>query len=536
MNGAVTSSTHPLGTDSYVRNVRGQVTQQTWHDLLSAWFVYDNNSGRLATLNYPDGSLAVYTYDSRGRITGITWKGQTLQTQYDGVGNILLETRSNGISTSVSSDRNSMPIRINHYSSTKTLFDLQCIRNSTGSVTSCSKTGTAGTWSPALTGESTSTQYKYDRSFTIDTRRGQTALTDVSGNQTSIPGPRALSGTYDFQNLLTSWNTNNSNNAVVYDGQNRLIQWTRSGTVRKFHYDSHDRLLFETNTANTITAMWLYRGKQVVAMADSNGVYFYHNDLSANVSFLSDESGEITASYRYLPFGLQTGSVSSVKNPFTFVGSHGVLDLGEGLYYMRSRTYDAVTQAFLSNDPLGTGITANAREYANNNPVNWIDPDGRSGCQSGYSRDGVAEPYQFSNDQVGVPYTKPSYYTKRPDNRDQWSADSMKCATSSLENAVGSMKNGGTVFSAYQVTKKLRQGKYADAAFDAGAMGIGAVNPVAGAMTMFMGASQCGEKDDAAEAALIQKFKDDPNSYYNKHTKKSPSYNDFTIPEFTLDF
>jgi RHS repeat-associated protein len=457
-----------------------------------------------------------------------------LQTQYDGIGNILLETRSNGISTSVSSDKNSMPIQINHHTATKTLFDLQCSRNSIGSLTSCSKTGTANTWSPALTAESTSTQYKYDRSFTMDKRRGQTASTDVAGNQTSIPGPRAFTGSYDFQNLLTSWNTNSSSNTVVYDGNNRLVQWTRGSTIRRFHYDIQDRLLFETDAADTITAMWLYRGKQVVAMADSNGVYFYHNDLSLNVSFLSDESGGIAATYQYLPFGLQTGSASNVQNPFTFVGSYGVFDLGEGLYYMRSRTYDAMTQAFLSNDSLGIGVTANAREYAANNPVNWIDPDGRSSCQSGYSLDGVAESYQFSADQVGEPHAKKPYDTRRPE-RDQWAADGMKCVASTLENVAGSMDKG-TLFSAYQITKKLRQGNYADAAFDAGATGIGAVNPVAGAMTMFMGANQCGEKDDAAEAALIQKFKDDPNSYYNKHSKKSPSYNDFTIPEFTLDF
>ncbi len=135
-------------------------------------------------------------------------------------------------------------------------------------------------------------------------------------------------------------------NSVVYDGQDRLIQWTRGTSIRNFHYDEHNRLLFETNAVNAITAMWLYRGNQVVAMADSNGTYFYHTDLNGNVSFLSDASGGVAAAYSYLPFGLQTVPVDTIHNPFTFVGSFGVLDLGEGLYYMQSRTYDARTHAF----------------------------------------------------------------------------------------------------------------------------------------------------------------------------------------------
>ncbi len=532
-NGSLTSTTHPLGTDTYQRNGRKQVTRKTWYDTKIADFNY-GITGRLASLEYPDGSLAVYTYDSRGRTTNIAWKGQTLQTQYDGVGNIIRETRSNGITSDVSSDKNSRPIRIHHHTATGSLFDLQCSRNANGLITTCSKSGTASSWTPILTAENTNTQYKYDHSFTIDTRNGQSASTDVNGNQTTIPGSRGFTGTFDFQNLLISWDANTISNTAIYDGQNRLIQWTRGSVIRKFHYDSQDRLLFETDENDTITAMWLYRGKQIVAMTDNNGLYFYHNDLSANVTFLSDEAGEIVATYRYLPFGLQTESVSTVRNPFTFVGSYGVLDLGDSLYYMRSRTYDAMTQAFLSNDPLGMGVTTNAREYANNNPINWMDPDGRSSCQAGYSLDGVAESYQFSADQTGEPYVKKPYYSRRPQSG-QWSADSMKCATTTLANVAGANKAYGSSAGAYQIANKLRQGNYVDAAFDAGASAIGKAHPIAGAMTMFMGANQCGEKDDAAEAALIQKFKNDPNSYYNKHSKKSPSYGDFTIPPFTLD-
>lgn len=534
-NGYLATSTHPLGIDTYQRNGRNQVTRQTWYtNLQTADYSYDT-AGRLASLTYPNGAVAVYTYDNRGRIATITWKGHTLQTQYDGVGNIIRELRSNGVDTDISSDKNSKPIRIHHHIPTATLFDLQCSRNANGLITSCSKTGDAVNWSPVLSAENTSKQYKYDRSFTIDKINGQVASTDITGNQTQIPGYRNFNGNYDVQDLLTNWTTSKSANSVVYDGQDRLIQWTRGTSIRNFHYDEHNRLLFETDAVNAITAMWLYRGNQVLAMADSNGTYFYHTDLNGNVSFLSDASGGVAAAYSYLPFGLQTVPVDTIHNPFTFVGSFGVLDLGEGLYYMQSRTYDAKTHAFLSNDPIGLGVTPNAREYANNNPVNWIDPDGRSSCQSSYSMDGIAESYQLSADNVAEPYTQKPYYSRRPQSG-QWSEGSMKCVSTTLSNVAGSNKKYGSSFAAYQIAEKLRQGKYGEAALDAGAMGIGAANPIAGAVTGFMGASQMGngelppEEKRKMDAMRQELSKCD---YHNK--KETIDFGEFTIPPFTLE-
>lgn len=518
-NGYLATSTHPLGIDSYLRNGRNQVTRQTWRSLHTADFSYDD-VGRLSSLTYPGGYVAAYTYNSRGRIANITWNGHTLQTQYDGVGNITREDRSNGVDTDITSDKNSKPIRIHHHIATNTLFDLQCSRNGNGLLASCTKSGDAVNWSPVLTAENTSTQYKYDRSYTIDTINGQAASTDITGNQSHIPGSRNFNGSYDVQDLLTNWTTNSSDNSAVYDGQDRLVQWSRGALTRNFHYDEHDRLLFETDGRNNVTAMWLYRGYQIVAMMNPNVIYFYHNDLSGNVSFLSDGSGKIAAAYSYLPFGLQTASMSTVQNPFTFVGSLGVLDLGEGLYYMRSRTYDAKSHAFLSNDPIGMGVTPNAREYANNNPINWIDPDGRSSCQY--------QTYDASTNPMG----NWGYVPPQPKTSDS-------CVMDTIINVAGTDKIYGSTVGALQIANKLRQGKVGEAVYDAVPLAVGLgksmASKVAGVFPMFMQANRCGEEDDAAEAASMQKFKDNPNSYYNKHVKKAPSFGDFIIEPFTLD-
>ena len=48
-----------------------------------------------------------------------------------------------------------------------------------------------------------------------------------------------------------------------------------------------------------------------------------------------------------------------------------------GNYYGRARLYTPASGRFLSEDPIGfAGLDANLYRYVNNNPVNFVDPDG----------------------------------------------------------------------------------------------------------------------------------------------------------------
>jgi RHS repeat-associated protein len=536
-NGRIVSAGHPLGTDSYTRNGRGQVTGQTWYDGQSVSFTYDA-AGRLSTMVYPDLSTAAYSYDVRGRISSISWKGEVINTSYDSAGNLTGEIRSNGISTQVVNDANSLPLQVRHYSGTKDMFNLQCTRNSGGLISSCTQSSDAFVLFPELAPETVSSTFTYNRSFTMVTRNGEAATTDSNGNQLTVPGPRSFSGTYDYRNLLTSWSASGISHTAVYDGMNRLIQWTQNGTVRRYHYDEMDRLLFETDGSGNLTAMWLYRGSQVVAMAEAGGdILFYHTDLRGNIAFLSNESGSVTATYRYLPFGLNRASGYTVRNPFTFVGAFGVIDLGEGLYYMRSRTYDAVSRAFLSNDPMGLGVTVNAREYARNNPVNWVDPDGRFGFLTQYSAEGAVAP------RTGPDFDNKIYNTPTMTYEPPKGGSSDPCAISTAWNVATSNKQYGNAAGAAQVLMQLYNGEYGDAFYNAAGVAAGMVSRVAGMLPAFMAANPAGEANDEAERALIEKLMNDPNSFYNKNKEKYPSkYNnpkpdpyEFTLPPFSLD-
>jgi uncharacterized protein RhaS with RHS repeats len=62
------------------------------------------------------------------------------------------------------------------------------------------------------------------------------------------------------------------------------------------------------------------------------------------------------------------------------------LDKETGLYYYRARYHDPVEGRFISKDPIGFEGGINLYAYVQNNPINWIDPDGLSktkGIQQG---------------------------------------------------------------------------------------------------------------------------------------------------------
>ena len=53
-----------------------------------------------------------------------------------------------------------------------------------------------------------------------------------------------------------------------------------------------------------------------------------------------------------------------------------------GFHYMGARYYDSIAERFVSPDPLGFEASMSLYDYANGDPVNSLDPDGRLGKTS----------------------------------------------------------------------------------------------------------------------------------------------------------
>ena len=109
-------------------------------------------------------------------------------------------------------------------------------------------------------------------------------------------------------------------------------------------------------------------------------VRYIHTDGLGSPVAKSDASGNLIAGSRtrYEPYGM---SVAGTAVPTIGFTGH-VNDADTGLTYMQQRYYDPVAARFLSEDPVltdaNTGKSFNRYVYAENNPLKYIDPDGRS--------------------------------------------------------------------------------------------------------------------------------------------------------------
>ncbi len=106
--------------------------------------------------------------------------------------------------------------------------------------------------------------------------------------------------------------------------------------------------------------------------------YFYHPDHLGSSSLITDGSGHTVQHIQYVPFGevFVEQRNNTWNTPYKFNGKE--LDEETGLAYYHARYYDPRTSVWLSVDPLkGKTLNVSAYVFCYNNPVRYVDPDGR---------------------------------------------------------------------------------------------------------------------------------------------------------------
>ena len=149
--------------------------------------------------------------------------------------------------------------------------------------------------------------------------------------------------------------------------------------------------------------------------------YFYHSDHLGSASLISDYKGDEYQRIEYTPYGEtwveKTSNTGLEFLPYKFTAKE--LDEETGLYYYGARYLDPKYSRWLSTDPaLGEYLTPdenkkygvfdyiklNLYHYGHNNPIMYIDPDGRKDFlsylyelfQNAYGTGGAD--YLFNND------------------------------------------------------------------------------------------------------------------------------------------
>jgi RHS repeat-associated protein len=178
----------------------------------------------------------------------------------------------------------------------------------------------------------------------------------------------------------------------TYDGMGALVNRDSSVSGSVYYLNNGTQTLLDSTTSDfaAITKYTNGTGGLLGKINPALAAEYYYYDALGSLGALADQTGAVTGSYRYDPWGsvIQQNGTATNRN---FVGKFGVTEEVEGgLTHMGDRFYDPSTGVFLQKDPV-MGSNDNPMSmvpyiYALNDPLNRIDPSGRWSVKSDLSK------------------------------------------------------------------------------------------------------------------------------------------------------
>lgn len=218
-----------------------------------------------------------------------------------------------------------------------------------------------------------------------------TVLESFSSNNNRMDG-----FSYDSAGNLLNDGTHN----YSYDGENRVKQVDGGSTatytydalgnrVRKststnvdYLYDSVGHAIAEVSSTGGLNRGEIYGGDRHIGTYGSNATYFIHADHLGTERRRTDVSGGSIETCTSLAFGDHLSCSGSDVSPLHFTGKER--DTESGLDYFGARYYGSNIGRFISPDPKILNVQRfldpqqwNMYVYTRNNPLIYIDPDGR---------------------------------------------------------------------------------------------------------------------------------------------------------------
>jgi RHS repeat-associated protein len=226
---------------------------------------------------------------------------------------------------------------------------------------------------------------------------------DVNGNMTNDPY-KALTISYNHLNLPTLFTFGSGSLIdVLYDRAGKKLRKTvkTSATTTQYVQDYVDGIEYRTTGTGVLTLEAIYTNEGRVTPNGAAWRYEYNikdhlgntrltfADLNGNG--IIDVTGvatttEILNENHYYPFGMNMGyawenntaTTMSIDNKYQYNGKEMNDDFGLNWFDYGARWYDASVSRWWSVDPLSEDYSRwSPFNYAVNNPVRFIDPDGR---------------------------------------------------------------------------------------------------------------------------------------------------------------
>lgn len=411
-------------------------------------YSYDNTSGRLAEILSPDGISLTYQYDGP-LLTESRWRGSVqgvLQRTYDNwhrvtrmsvgnqvvsytynqdgqpvqVGALRLDYDENGLLTgstlsnlTTASTRNQFGEETGSSAANggNSLYSVTYTRDALGRITRKVE---------AIDGTTTTYEYAYDSAGRLRevNRDGSAVATysyDANGNRLS--GPGAVTGAYDAQDRMTSYDgatyTYNAagdltaktdasgRTAYTYDelsnlfsvllpdgrtirylldGRNRRVGKLIDGALAQgWLYQDALNPVAELDAAGTVVSRFVYATRRNVPdyMVRNGVTYRIISDERGSPRLVVNASnGSIVQRIDYDAFGNVVQDTNPGFQPFGFAG--GLYDPETALVRFGARDYDAQSGRWTTKDPSGLRGGVNLYTYAMGDPINYVDMRGRT--------------------------------------------------------------------------------------------------------------------------------------------------------------
>ena len=185
---------------------------------------------------------------------------------------------------------------------------------------------------------------------------------------------------YDYDNRLDSASSALSSVNYLHDASGARVGRISGTTTNYFVVDYTDGLkrpLAETDASGTITRFYVWSGSQLLCHIEADGTTrYYHSDELGSTLALTDESGNVTDQFAYMPYGYVT-QTGSTQTPYQWLGGYGVYyDVDTELHLTLHRAYSCSLKRFVSADPLGIDGGPNVYMWASLNPLAFVDATG----------------------------------------------------------------------------------------------------------------------------------------------------------------
>ena len=353
------------------------INKLTYAYNLRSWLTGISGTCFTQNLYYNTG---VGTAKYNGNISSMTWKSGNESTvrgykfTYDGLDRMLNATY--GETASISTNTNRFSENVTGYDKNGNIKSLQrygqtgasaygLIDNLTftlngnqlSRVDDAVSTVAYGTNTAFVNGASVAGEYAYDANgnLTKDLNKG---ITDIQYNVLNLPSTVSFS---DGSTITYTYGADGTKLRTVHK-----IGSTTTTT------DYCGNVIYENGTQKLLLTEEGY-----INLTGTQQYHYYLKDHQGNNRVVINQSGTVEETNHYYPFGGVFGTTGNTQ-PYKYNGKEFDTKKGLNWYDYGARYYDAALGRFTTVDPSSENYYAfNPYSYCVNNPIKYIDPDGK---------------------------------------------------------------------------------------------------------------------------------------------------------------